>query len=119
MISGTLSSFYYADGSEYKVAGSGWWVYLINFYTDYPNNNPFGDDPYVDMKLYFSGGGTVKVTVSYYGGTSDVFTFSSGTQIWFWKPFDSGKTISRIRWENIEWWNSGRVYVDIAVVYYD
>ncbi|KKM75056.1 hypothetical protein LCGC14_1394150 [marine sediment metagenome] len=118
LIEGDITSFYTAEGlNQYKVKGSGWMIYKIDFYVDYPNNPPSGDDPYVDMKFYFSGEGTVKITVSYYDGTSDSFTYSE-SEIWNLKPLDTGKTISRKRWENTEWWIKGQVWVDVAVIYY-
>lgn len=87
---------------------------------DFPNNSPGGDDPYLDMKVYFIGGGNVKLTISYYDGSSDVlYVTKNGYSLLFWYALDAGKTVKRIRWENLEWWVPGKVWVDVATVFYD
>ncbi|KKN27792.1 hypothetical protein LCGC14_0860960 [marine sediment metagenome] len=104
----------------YKVTGQGFMIYLINYYVDFRNDNPFGYDPYLDMKIWFSGGGNVRITISYYDSSSDVwYVTQNGYSSWIWHALDAGKTVKRIRWENLEWWFPGRVWVDIATIFYD
>ncbi len=71
------------------------------------------------MKVYFYGGASVRITIAYYDTSTDVITVTyNGNSFWMNYPLDAGKTIKRIRWENLEWWNPGRVWVDIATVYF-
>jgi len=75
------------DALDYRVWGAGFIIYVVNYGIGFPDNNPNNEDPTLELRIYFNGGGQAQITVNYYEGGSKVFYIydtGPGQKIYIW-----------------------------------
>lgn len=120
-IAGNVYSLYYPEPyrDAYKVHGTGFIIYDLQFYVSFANNNPNDLDPELGIVIAFTGGGNVRIKVTYYeGGTSTFYLTATGDYVMKWYDLTDTKTVQKVEFYNLEWWFPGKVYVDMCILYY-
>ncbi|GAJ17882.1 unnamed protein product, partial [marine sediment metagenome] len=94
--------------------------YDLQFYASFADSNPNDLDPELGIVIHFTGGGNVRITVTYYeGGTSTFYLTATGpTYVMKWYDLTDTKTVQKVEFYNFEWWSPGKVYVDMCILYY-